>query len=91
MSGFHVIGSKAALAWAERLGVRRPIENLVEDGILAGRVSGQGAARHVTVDGGLIATVLRLPERTAGGRRKLLIQRLESARANRDQEGRRRR
>jgi len=54
-----VYATGLAIDQAHRLGAERPLENLVEEGILAGRKWGGVRQTYVGVEGGLVAAMER--------------------------------
>jgi hypothetical protein len=78
--------SRAAIEQAEALGLRRPLENLVEEAILAGRLpDGARVGREwpVSIGDGLVCVCAKV--RVEGSRRKawrpLAVRRLDRRRA----------
>jgi hypothetical protein len=69
---FVVFASRRALEEAEVHGIG-VVENLTEKAILAGRVNGHGHSRRVRLGDGIVAHTITTEDRTAGGRRKVLI------------------
>lgn len=73
-----VYATRAALREAERRGLG-VIETAVERSILEGRIVGHGEERLVRLEGGFVARTVTTKDRTAGGRRRLLVTRIEKA------------
>lgn len=83
---FVVIATTSARAEAEARGLGC-IENLVEHAIeCAGlTIKREGRSRKVALGEGVVAHTLTTPDRTAGGRRKLLVTCIKDKRSRRTQ------